>query len=199
MYLTLYPWPQGCFQAKAPQVQLHDNIFNFDRTVNLKNPYDSFLADAGCTNSCGLTYDEFEDFQQNAYWRVGGGLQNDTHAFRILKKPAANGTCSNTPLPPSAYDWLSFDEPKEGSKTWQYGKPPSTTVVMDEDRKSTVIWNPKFGTTGKPSDYLLKTKPPISGFDITETNNAILHAGRTSGAAPVSVLPTFPTYIYTSF
>ena len=199
MYLTLYPWPNGCFQAKVPQVELYDNIMNFDRTVNLKNPYDSFLADAGCSNSCGLAYKDFEDFERNAYWRVGGGFESDTHAFRILKKPASSGLCPSIPPPPGAYDWLTFDQPRNGDKTWQWGKPPGTPVAMNEDHKSSVIWDPKFGTTGNPSDYLLKSKPPITGFDIGQTNSTIRHAGRTSGAAPANVPATFPTYIYTSF
>lgn len=199
MFLVLYPWPGGCYESRLPQDQLYDNILNFDRTVNLKNPYDSFVADAGCSNSCGIKYSDFEDFRRNAYWRVGGSFASDSHAFRILKQPAEDGSCPNKPPPPTAYDWLTFDQPKHGAKTWQYGKPPSTPVVMNEDPGSTVTWNPKFGTSGKPSDYLLSNSPPIRGFDISKTNDTIRHAGRTSGAPPVSVPATFPTYIYTSF
>lgn len=199
MFLDLYPWLGGCYAATAPQAQLYDNIFNFDRTVDLKNPYASFIAMAGCTNSCGMKFSAFEDMRRNAYWRVGGGFAEDTHAFRVLKKPAANGSCPNLPPPPSAFDWLTFDKPAHGTKTWRFGKPPSTPVVMNEDPGSTVTWNPNFGTTGKPSDYLLSSKPPISGFDITKTNDTIKNAGRTSGTAPVSIPATFPTYIYASF
>jgi len=199
MFVELFPWPGKCSPTSQPQVQLYDNIFNFDRTVNLKNPYTSFLAIAGCTNSCGMTFNDFEDLERNAYWRVDGTFENDRYAFRVLKKPATDGTCPTRPAPPSAFDWLSFDKPPNSKATWQYGAPPSTPVAMNEDPGSTVTWKPNFGTTGNPSDYFLKHGPPISGFDIAETNDTITNAGRTSGARPQKVLATFPTYVYTSF
>ena len=199
MFLDLYTWPGGCYQLKEPQARLYDNILNFDRTVDLNNPYDSFLAIEGCTNSCDLKYSGFQDFRRNAYWRVGGGFDKDPYAFRVFKKPTPDGACPTSPPPPSDFAWLTFDQPKHGIKTWQYGRPPYTPVVINEDPGSTVTWDPSFGTTGKPGDYLLSTSPPISGFDIAKTNDTILHAGRTSGAPPVSVPATFPTYLYTSF
>lgn len=199
MFLELYPWSGGCYSTTVPQVELFDNIFNFDRTVNLKNPYDSFTAIAGCTNSCGENFNDFEDLRRNIYWRTDGSFADDKYAFRVLKDPAPDGSCPNTPPPPSKYDWLTFDKPNKGGATWEYGKPPATPVIMDEDPGSRVDWNPNFGTSGNPSDYLLKKAPPIEGFNIIETNATIQNAGRTSGAAPVTVPATFPTYKYTSF
>jgi hypothetical protein len=70
---------------------------------------------------------------------------------------------------------------------------------MNEDPGGTCGWNPNFGTTGKPSDYLLTSGPPGTPFNITLTNNTINTAGRTSGAAAVAVSATFPTYVFTSF
>jgi hypothetical protein len=199
MFMELYPWLDGCYTLSQPQIQLYDNIFNFDKTVDLNNPYTSFIAIAGCTNSCGQKFSSFQDLERNTYWRVKGGFGTDTHGFRVLKKQAANGSCPASPPPPTAFDWLTFDTPKNGADTWQHGKPPSAPVVMNEDPGSTAGWNPHFGTSGKPSDYILQKSPPISGFDITQTNSTINSAGRTSGAPPATIPATFPTYLYTSF
>jgi len=70
---------------------------------------------------------------------------------------------------------------------------------MNEDPGSTVTWDPKFGTSGKPTDYLLTKAPPLSGFSIAKTNDTIKNAGRTSGVAPATIPATFPTYLYASF
>jgi hypothetical protein len=198
MFGIVLPWlVTGCYQATVPRAQLYDNIFNFDRAVDPKHPTAFSVVD-GCTNSCGLPFNKFVDFERNAYWRVQGGFASDPRAFHVLKHPPADGTCPGSARS-TAFDWLTFDQPRHGSHTWRYGKPPATPVSMDEDLGSTATWNPKFGTTGKPSDYLLSRQPPIKGFDIKQTNATIHGAGRTSGFPPDVVPATFPTYSFTTF
>jgi hypothetical protein len=170
--------------SSNPTARLYSNVFNFDR-----NESDGFQVQGGSTDSCDLAYNQYQDFQGNAYWRAGtpatGPLFcNDLKAFNVLNVP------------------LSFDTPPMGNKTWQYGIPPAAPVVMDEDVNpmGTCSWNPTFGTSGAPSDYLLSSGPPTP-FDYRPTNNAINAAGRTSGAhsLPTPVPATFPTYVYTIF
>jgi hypothetical protein len=95
---------------------------------------------------------------------------------------------------------LTFDTPAMGAQTWQYGVPPSTAVPMHEDVTPLGVCNydPGFGTTGNPSDYLLSVAPPTP-FSIVLTNDTINNAGRTSGPAVASVPATFPTYVLTIF
>jgi hypothetical protein len=70
---------------------------------------------------------------------------------------------------------------------------------MNEDPEGTVTVDPGFGKTGQATDFLL-TKSPVSGFDQAQTNNTIKTAGRTNPLIiPPPVLPTFPTYYFTSF
>jgi len=195
MFGIVFPWLEtGCYQAKSPHAQVYDNIFNFDRKVDLTHPILSFNAVDGCTNSCGLDFNRFMDFERNAYWRLDGGFAKDATAFHVLQNPPANGTCNK-----STNDSLTFDLPQNGSLTWQHGKPPATPVPMNEDPGSTVTWNPHFRTSGKPSDYLLSHQPPIKGFDISQTNATIRDAGRTSGLPPDLVPATFPTYTFPTF
>ena len=68
---------------------------------------------------------------------------------------------------------------------------------MNEDPLGVCNYNPSFGTTGNPSDYVLVSQPPIP-FNISQTNSTINTAGRTSGATLSTVPATFPTYSYTN-
>jgi hypothetical protein len=204
MFILNEPWPTlssgaaSCVPGttSALEVEFLNNIFNFD----LNEP--AFNVVGGCTNSCGQDYDQFEDFQGNAYWRANTGTTgyplfcNDTKAFHVVKPQATDGSC---PAGGTTVN-LTFDTPAMGAQTWQYGVPPSTPVVMNEDVTPLGVcnYNPNFGTTGNPSDYLLSTAPPTS-FNISLTNDTINNAGRTSGPMVASVPATFPTYILPSF
>jgi hypothetical protein len=204
MFILNQPWPTlssglpSCGPGFTPglEVEFLNNIFHFDQNEP------TFRVVGGCTNSCGLDYDQFEDFQGNAYWRANTATTgyplfcNDTHAFHIVKPQAADGTC---PAGGTTVD-LTFDTPAMGAQTWQYGVPPTTPVGMHEDVTPLGVCNydPGFGTTGNPSDYLLSVAPPTS-FSITLTNDTINNAGRTSGPAVVNIPATFPTYVLTSF
>jgi len=203
----------GSGYAIGKQVKFYDNIFNFDLNEALPPPKapPSFHAVWGCTDSCGLNYNQFQDFEGNAYWRAGtpgtGPLFcSDTSAFYVLTNPptgsgAAGNNCTLTPNSgnSSKFTFLTFDMAPL-VKTWQNGEPPDppgTPVPMNEDPGGVCNYNPAFGTTGNPSDYVLSTPPPTP-FNITLTNETISGAGRTSGSAPATVPATFPTYTYSN-
>lgn len=198
IFIINQPWPAGC--GSGPIVELTSNIFNFDTNGPQLG---------GCTNSCGLDFDNFEDFQGNSWWRANTGSTgfplfcSDTKAFTIVNPQPAAGVC-----PGMTASNLTFDTPAMGKLTWQYGVPTvppgpgGTPVVMNEDVNGLCSYNPNFGTSGNPSDYLLTstTAPPrTTGFDYTLTNDAIDNAGRTSGPAVAAIPATFPTYVFTSF
>ncbi len=209
MFKLSNPWPNGCHSG-GPQVRMLWNIFNFDQNETPDDPIHSFFVSqgGGCTNSCGQDFRQFEDWEGTSYWRAGtpdsGPLFcSDTYAFGVHAKQLANGSCI-IPSKQNPLVWLSFDLPDRGVNTWQHGRPPhppGPPVNMDEDisEAGTCSWNPNFGTTGNPSDYLLNSGPPTS-FEITKTNDTINNAGRTGNFATPPVVPaTFPTYTYTSF
>ena len=218
------PWPELKNVQPAPscgsgyqigkEAQIYNNIFNFDLNEALPPPTapTSFHAVWGCTDSCTLNYNQFQDFEGNAYWRAGTpgtGPQfcSDTSAFYVLTNPptgvgAEGNSCPQTPNSGNSnkFTFLTFNSPGGGVKTWQHGEPPDppgTPVPMNEDPGGTCSYNPAFGTTGNPSDYLLTTPPPTP-FIIARTNDTINNAGRTSGSAALTVPATFPTYTYSN-
>jgi hypothetical protein len=184
------PWPAGCGTNPGLQVELLWNVFHFDLNET-PSSRQGFAVQTGCTNSCGLSYDQFQQFESNAYWRAGKA----TTGYRVLQHPAADGSCTGG----GQSVFLSFASPPMGGQTWQSGRPPATPVAMNEDLNGTCAWDPGFGTTGDPSDYLLASGPPTP-FDPSFTNDTIVNAGRTSGPHSLAAVPaTFPTYTYGSF
>jgi hypothetical protein len=203
------------------EVKLYNNIFNFDLNESLPPPTapPSFHVVWGCADSCGQNYNQFQDFEGNAYWRAGApgtgplfcsvtGAVGDPSAFYVLTNPptgaaAAGNNCPTTPNSSNSnkFTFLTFDSPPL-VKTWQNGQPPDppgTPVAMGEDPGGTCIYNPTFGTTGNPGDYhISSSNQPPTPFNISFTNDTITNAGRTSGAAPVTVPATFPTYTYSN-
>lgn len=200
MFAQGTPWPAGCGANPGQEVEMLWNVFNFDLDETPPNPQ-GFYVQSGCTNSCGLAYDQFQLFQGNAYWRAGTPTTgyplfcNDANAFHVMTRPPADGSCTFSGL----NTFLTFDSPPMGSQTWQHGLPASTPVPMNEDANGTCSWDPKFGTTGNPSDYLVASGPPTR-FDPAFTNDTIVNAGRTAGPHSLAAVPaTFPTYTFTSF
>ena len=144
-------WPEGC-SDKQPRVSFVNNIFHFDR-----NSTGGFQIIQGCTYSCGLDYDKFEKFQGNLYWRVGGGLSADPHAFQVMSKAPANPAQCLSQSDPSALTFLNFAQ-------WQ--------ETLKEDVEGTASVDPGFGKTHQPQDYVL-SKNPLAGFDYNKTNDTI--------------------------
>jgi hypothetical protein len=212
MFAEDTPWPQlsnGSYSCTPGnpniglQAELFWNIFNFDQNEGSSF---NFFVQGSCTDSCQLPYYKFQDFEGNAYWRAGtpgsGPLFcSDSQAFHVLTNPPTGKGAASCPGGPNTF--LYFDSPPGGDQTWQWGAPPGTPLTIDEDRLTDVgvcNYNPSFGTTGNPSDYLLSPlNQPPTNFNITYTNNTINMAGRTSGSTPGVIPETFPTYHYSSF
>lgn len=187
MFNEQNPWPQGCSMAVVPQLNLTNNIFYFDNTASSR-----FYVTAGCADSCGLPYNQFQNFQGNLYWRTDGQFSTYGSAFHILTKPpsgSAASSCGDPPNPVSVWTFLSFSQ-------WQTS---SSQLAMNEDSGGTASVSPGFGSAGTPADYQLNASP-IAGFNPALTNDTILHAGRNNPViVPPTVLPTFPTYSFTKF
>jgi hypothetical protein len=185
MYDEQQTWPQGCTGASL-RANVTDNIFYFDRSDSV-----GFYPVLGCAYSCGLNFNQFEDFQGNLYWRTDGKFATYAKAFHVSTKVPSDPTnCSGSA---STWTFLTFSQ-------WQGGQPPNgIPASMGEDVAGTVTVDPHFGNTGQPSDYLLSSNL-VPGFDYTKTNDTILHAGRNNPViVPPTVPDTFPTYHFTKF
>ena len=183
-------WPQNC--NSSTKVTLVSNIMYFDL-----NDSTAFYAIQGCADSCTMSFNQYQTFQRNLYWRTDGQFATYTKAFHILTSPPPPDQANSCSEPPSpSADWTFFDFP-----TWQTGHPlvHESPLPMNEDLEGTVTVDPGFGNTGLPSDFLL-SKSPVAGFDYSQTNNTIRTAGRMDPRIqPPQVPPTFPTYYYTTF
>jgi uncharacterized protein (TIGR03437 family) len=189
MYTENLPWANvGCANPSL-RVNFLNNIFYFDR-----DDTSGFYVYSGCAWSCGLNYNDFQNFQGNLYWRTDGGFATYSKAFHVLTHaPADASTCANTQNPAMSWTFLTFAQ-------WQNGTPPNgVPAAMNEDAGGIVTVDPGFGNTGQPTDFLLSANP-MPGFDYTKTNDTILHAGRDKPVImPPPVPATFPTYRYTDF
>jgi len=77
--------PRGCPKESNLKFNATNNIFYFDRTETSRPP---FIIQAGCTYSCGFPFAQFQNWQNNIYWRTDGRFAEDVHAFHI--QPNAN-------------------------------------------------------------------------------------------------------------
>lgn len=185
------PWPQNC--TSTPKANITHNLFYFD--LNATN---GFYPIVGCADSCGMAYNQFQNFQGNLYWRTDGGFSSDPLAFHVLTNtpPPSQASSCGQPTQPKASVWTFF-----GFSEWQKGAPlvNGSPLQMNQDAGGTVTRNPGFGNTGQASDYLLSSSP-VAGFDYTRTNDTIQNAGRSNPVIiPPDVPDTFPTYSYTIF
>ena len=185
MYQEQNPWPQNCTANLRTVVS--NNVFYFDQDDTA-----GFYAISGCTDSCGMSYNKYQTYKNNLYWRTDGGFANYDKAFHVMTNPPPPGkasSCSQTPNP--QYAFLSFSQ-WQNSAPQVNGKP----ITVREDQAGTASVNPGFGNSGNASDFLLLAAP-VSGFDYSQTNNTINSAGRTNvGIQPPNVPDTFPTYSY---
>ncbi len=186
MFQEQNPWPQNCNSSLKANVT--HNLFNFDL-----NDTTGFYPVSGCTDSCGMNYNQYQNFQGNLYWRTDGGFAADQKAFFILNSPPPPNqasTCASI-NDPNLFTSLTFSQ-------WQTGMPlvNGTPLPMKEDLTGTASVNPGFGNSGQASDFLL-TNSPITGFDYTLTNDTINNAGRNNPVIiPPTVPGTYPTYSY---
>jgi len=176
-------WPQGCVSPSL-RANITHNLFYFDLDES-----SGFYVTRGCAYSCGLVYNQFQNFQGNLYWRTDGGFSSDANAFHALASTPADVTACGQPSTPKSV-WTFLDFPQ-----WQAASP----LPMREDQGGTVSTDPDFGSSGLATDYLLSTSP-VSGFANADTNDTINNAGRQNPVISPPVIPaTFPTYSYTSF
>ncbi len=192
MFDQQQPWAQGCGSAPSPQITLANNLFYFDFDDS-----EGFYVQLGCADSCGLPYNQFQNFQGNLYWRTDGGFAGYSKAFHVLTRPPAGNdasTCSEAANPNSAWTFLTFTK-------WQTGSPlvNGSPLAMNEDLGGSVSVNPGFGAAALPGDFLLASNP-APGFDYTLTNDTILNAGRVQPAInPPPVPDTYPTFYFTRY
>jgi hypothetical protein len=190
MFVEGTAWPQNC--TNTVRVSLVSNIMYFDQTDAT-----AFYAVQGCADSCGMSFNDYQNFQRNLYWRTDGKFATYDKAFHVLPDPPPPDHASSCTEPPEpGRDWTFFE-----FSTWQNGHPKvkGQPLPMNEDPEGTVTVNPGFGHSGSPSDFLL-SKSPVAGFDNIQTNMTIKTAGRTKPRIhPPVVQPTFPTYYYTTF
>jgi hypothetical protein len=192
MFENATPWPQGCNLAPSPQVNVSNNLFYFDR-----NDSSGFYVTSGCADSCGLPYNQFENFQGNLYWRTDGNFSTYSEAFHVLTKPASGTaaiTCGMALNPQSAWTFFTFSQWQSSQQTVN-----GSSLAINEDAGGTATVNPGFGNAGLPSDYLL-TAAPVAGFNYANTNDTVLNAGRNNPVIiPPTVPQTYPTYTFTQF
>ena len=179
------PWPENC--TNTLRANITRNIFNFDLDEGT-----GFQAIATCSDSCGMPFNQFQNFAGNLYWRNDGGFASDTSAFSVLTNPPPPNQasqCNSVPNP--SYDQFTFAQ-------WQNSDPVinGVHIKLSQDNGGTASVNPGFRNTGQPSDFLL-SQSPLTGFNIQETNSTILNAGRNNPLIEVPpVLETYPTYTY---
>ena len=173
------PWLQGC-GSPTVRVQFSSNLFVFDRDDST-----NFYVTQGCAYTCGLDFDKAFDFQDSLYWRADGGFSGYGKAFHQMTGTPPNPATCSSPVNPS--------------RAWIFGTFSQWQTVAHEDMSGTASVNPGFGTSGRPSDYLL-TSNPVAGFDYTKTNDTIRNAGRTNPViVPPPVPHTLPTFTYTTY
>lgn len=181
------PWPQGC--ATTLRAAVESNVFYFDR--NESSAVDHFAPVEGCAYSCGLPFDQFEEFTRNLYWGTGAaaGFATDEHQFHVdLETTPATATACSTSAGGMTY--MSFGQ-------WQSTLPTDAgLVVMDEDTAG-VIADPGFSNPKYPADDYRLTASPVAGFDQSQTNDTVENAGRTTTTLTAPDVPrTFPTYTF---
>jgi hypothetical protein len=189
MYEDQNPWPNNC--TNNLMANITHNIFYFDL-----DDRSSFYAINGCTDSCGMTYNNYQNFSGNLYWRTDGGFSNYDKAFHVLNSPPPPNQASTCPnvQGQNAFTYFGFSE-------WQNGAPlvNGQPLQMNEDKGGTVTVNPNFGDSGQASDFLL-VQSPMEGFNSSETNNTVNSAGRNDPVIVVPAVPgTYPTYYFTNF
>jgi hypothetical protein len=189
MFQEQNPWPENC--SSTLKVKVTHNLFYFDLDDTT-----GFHAVSGCADSCGMSYNQFQGFQGNLYWRTDGGFANYANAFFVM---------NTTPPPSQASACLSYTDPSEFTyltfSQWQNSSPVVNghPLAVKEDAQGTDNVNPGFGNSGQATDFLLSSTP-ISGFDYTLTNDTINNAGRSNPVImPPTVPGTFPTYTYSKF
>jgi uncharacterized repeat protein (TIGR01451 family) len=198
MFSEQSSWPSGCTTNPGPslRVSLTNNIFYFDLDDAAK-----FYLVQGCAYTCGLSYNGYQNFQGNLYWRTDGAFSTYGKQFHVSTNSYSTDGSSCTTSNNPTHDWTFFP-----FSTWQSNQQPASWGPpggMNEDLQGSVVFNPGFGSTNNPADFWLNADPVSGLLDHTKTNDTIANAGRQPNppipypAVPTVVPPTFPTYSYT--
>jgi Bacterial Ig-like domain (group 3)/Bacterial Ig-like domain (group 2) len=185
-------------------------------------------TDSCISASHAASYTDYQLFQGNDYWSYAETFTGVSNAYKILKNQGAgpggvfqqsdgSWSCANTTG--TNYDSLYFDQ---SANNWQTGSVP---VAMMEDANGASVdpttGNSSFPTSGSSGNVKsqftinnyagLGTFNPNGANGTSGTNAAITNAGApasvpgppatcsTVQTTAVTVCPTFPTYVFTSF
>jgi hypothetical protein len=195
MFVETQPWPNGCPASPIKQVDITNNVFYFDRLSTSSPP---FSVVGGCSDSCGYSYNTYQNFQANSYWRTDGNFSADSKAFQVLTTQGlnSNNSCKTGPL-------TSLYFSSAAAANWQTGG-TGVPVTMNEDLppNATATYQPPFAGSGlssdQPSAYAFPAgQAPPTLFAPGNTNLTITNAH--SSVPQVATVPaTFPAYTYGS-
>ena len=171
MVADLTPYPTGVPSTAAQAYVITNNIFLFDRTAP------DFFVQGGCAYSGGFPYTQYQQWNNNLYWRTDGAFASDPKAFYV--QPAASDG-PNAPCTGNAKQYTFYN-----FAGWQQN--------VAEDTQS-VVQNPGFNNPVYPADdFSLPRGAPFVGFVVFNPNQA----GRTNPVIKPPVVPaTFPTKLF---
>jgi hypothetical protein len=175
---TPTPWIQGCPNTPVLMLNFSNNIMFFDRKANSNG---TFYVQRGCAYSCGYDYNQYQNWQNNIYWRTDGGFKSDPQAFHHNTVPPQDPStdCQNLP---QYWSYIPFNQ-------WQGSGNGHT---FDEDMNSS-IKDPGF-TNPDPTmnDFTLNVSPG-NGFVLFDVNAP----GRTNAVInPPTIPDTFLTAVH---
>ena len=168
------PYQNGAPKSAIQNFVVTNNLFYFDRN-DASSP--DFFVQGGCRYAGGFPYPQFQEWNNNIYWRTDGGFANDAKAFVVQPNPAIKD--KNAPC---------ADGEKKNELTFY----PFTQwqQKVSEDQQS-VIKNPGFANPAYPNDdYSLQKGSPGVGFVVFDPSQD----GRTNPVIKPPTIPdTFPT------
>ena len=165
------PYQNGVPTTPNLTYSISNNIFYFDRS-NASSP--KFFVQGGCVYPGLFAFTQYQQWNNNLYWRTDGSFATDKKAFYVQPNPGNGGDtpCSSNA---AAFTFYMFSD-------WQQS--------VGEDLTS-VVQNPGFNNPAYPADdYSLPHGSPLGGFVVFDPSQA----GRTVKALnPPAVAPGFPT------
>jgi hypothetical protein len=152
-----------------------NNLFYFDRQ---STSVPALFMQQGCDYTCSAPIVNLHNWQNNLYWRINGGFDDDAKAFHTQPKPGSSALCTT------------------GTNTWTFYT-FSGWQALGEDLSSSATINPGFNAPAYPADdYSLPNGSPNPFFTIFDPTQA----GRTNPVIkptnPTDIAPAFPSQIY---
>ncbi len=168
------PYQNGTPKSAIQNLVITNNLFYFDRNDG-SSP--NFSVQGGCRYAGGFPYPQFQEWNNNIYWRTDGGFANDAKAFAVQPNPALkdkNAPCAD-------------DEKKNELTFYPFSQ---WQQKVGEDLQS-LVQNPGFANAAYPTDdYSLPKGSPGVGFVVFDVNQM----GRSNPVIKPPTIPeTFPT------